>query len=66
MQNYIRSIIIIVDNRAQDMKETYNLVAIERGKIDELGDLINSTFSTEIKLNEEEIKRWKEQFNKEK
>lgn len=64
MQNYVRSIILIVDNRARDIKESYNLPAIERTDIEHLEKIINSSFRTDIHIHENEIKRWKKQFNK--
>ena len=63
MQNFVRSIILIVDNRARDMQETYNLPAIERNNIDnDLEKMINSNFKTEINIDETKIKEWKKQF----
>lgn len=64
--NYkVRTIIIIVDNRAKDIKDTYNIVALERNEIKtKLNDLINSKFKTSININEDNIKLWKEQFYK--
>lgn len=62
MRHKIRSVILIVDNRARDMKESYNLVAIERFKIEELDSVINSSFATDIRIDEDKIKRWKAQF----
>ena len=62
MQNKRRSIILIVDNRARDMKKTYNLVAVERDDIQQLNKIINTTIKTNIKINENYIKEWKEQF----
>lgn len=63
MQNYRRAIIIIVDNRARSMKRDYNLNCIERNEIDtKLEKYINDSFETDIKLNEENIERWKKQF----
>lgn len=62
MQNYVRTIIIIIDNRARDMKKTYNLNTIEREKISNLSELINSIFETKIKINEENINKFKQQF----
>ena len=62
MQNFVRSIILIIDNRARDIKETYNIVAIERNKILELESVINSKFETKINIDEEKIKEWKNQF----
>lgn len=62
MQHYRRTIIIVVDNRARDMKETYNLVTIERDEIEKIDELINSKFETKLNLNKEKITQWKEQF----
>lgn len=62
MQNKRRSIILIVDNRARDMKETYNLVAIERSDIDKLDSVINSSFKTDVKIDIDKIAKWKAQF----
>lgn len=62
MQHFCRSIIVIVDNRARDMKKNYNLNVIERTNIDELEQMINSNFKTNILINEKNIKIWKNQF----
>lgn len=62
MQHYKRTIILAIDNRTRDMQETYNLNAIERSDISKLESVINSKFNTEIHLNFEDIKQWKEQF----
>ena len=62
MQKGRRSIILIVDNRARSMKRDYNLNCIERDRIDELEQYINSDIKTDIKINEENINRWKDQF----
>ena len=62
MQNLVRSIIVIIDNRARDMKETYNLNTIERKNIKQLDKMINSEFETKIKINEENIREFKKQF----
>lgn len=63
MQNFVRSIIIIVDNRARDMKETYNIPAIERNEIKEkLQEMMISEYETKINIDEEKIKEWKKQF----
>lgn len=57
-----RAIIIIVDNRARDMKKTYNLVTIEREDINSLDKLINSAIETNVKINKKAIETWKAQF----
>lgn len=64
MQNYVRSIIIIVDNRARDMKETYNLPAVERKDIKEkLQEMITTDYETKINIEKNKIIEWKNQFN---
>lgn len=62
MQNKCRSIILVVDNRARDISANYNVNNIERSDIDKLDKIINNDIITDIKLDEEAIKRWKEQF----
>ncbi len=63
MRHNKRSIILAVDNRTRDMKETYNLNAIERNEIDKkLEDMINAKFETKIRINMENIEKWKSQF----
>lgn len=63
MQKGKRSIIIIVDNRARSMRETYNLNCIERNETEKkLKEYICSTIVTDVKIDENIIKKWKEQF----
>lgn len=63
--NYgIRTIVLIVDNRARDMKKDNNLNSIERKDIDKLEQLINCEIITDMNINERNIKLFKEQFNK--
>ena len=63
MQHGNRSIIISIDNRARHMKESYDLPIIERNNIqEELEPLINSTWNTELTINFQTIKTWKDQF----
>lgn len=62
MRHKVRSIILVVDNRARDMKRTYNLPAIERNDINKLERLINSLFVTDVKIDEKKIAKWKAQF----
>ena len=67
IQNYVRSIIIIVDNRARDIKKSNNIIAIERKEIsNSLETLLNSDFKTNILINEDAINIWKSQFRGEK
>ena len=63
MQHYKRTIIISVDERAMEMDKTHNLKCICRDKLNDLlEEQINSSWSTEIKINQKEINNWKEQF----
>lgn len=64
MQKGRRSIILSIDNRAREMGKDYNLNVIERNDIDKLEEYIYSEFKTEVKLNLENITKWKSQFNK--
>ena len=62
IQNYIRSIIVSIDNRAREMKENYNIPCVERGAATDLEKMIKGGWKTRININEESIKKWKEQF----
>ena len=60
-----RTIIIGVDNRATEISKDCNIVVVKRANIEtELEKLINSEFTTNIKLPLENIKIWKNQFIK--
>lgn len=63
MQLFRRSIILGVDNRARDMKDTYNLNYVDRLDYEGLKNMINSEFKTEINLNEEKIEEFLAQFS---
>ena len=58
-----RSIIIEVDNRATDMKNSINLNTVKREKIISLEEMINSKFATQLEINTDSILAWKAQFN---
>ena len=62
--NYkIRSIILAVDNRATEMGRDVNLPVIQRDAIsEELEKKINSDFDTEIRIKQENIDKFKAQF----
>lgn len=63
IRHAVRSIIITIDNRAEDMKKTYNLPIIQRNFIEEeLKNYINSEFETNIQVPADRIDTWKEQF----
>ena len=62
LQHCRRSLIIAIDHRARDMNESFNLPIIERSNLDMLETRINSSFATDIKINTENIRKWKDQF----
>ncbi|MCB7070217.1 polysaccharide pyruvyl transferase family protein [Caldibacillus sp. 210928-DFI.2.22] len=64
LQKKKRAIIIAIDNRAIEKQKDFNLKCISREEIEKLSDLINSSFTTEINIPIDNIKRWKSQFQK--
>ncbi len=64
MQHKKRTIILAIDNRVRDMNAAYDLHVVERDNIEELSDLINSSFETDVKLKQQNIDKWLSQFKK--
>lgn len=62
MQNFTRSIILMVDNRARDMRESFSIPTVERDNMGQLEEMIRSDWSTSINVNRDAIRFWKEQF----
>lgn len=62
LQNKVRSIIIAVDERAKGVKETNNIVCVNRNDTDKIEELINSDFETCIKIKNKEINLFLSQF----
>ena len=62
IQNKRRSIILGIDNRAEEKKKDLNLNVLSRSKISELENMINSDFETKINLNQHNIDSWRNQF----
>lgn len=62
MQKGRRSIILSIDNRAREMGSDYNLNVIERNNIENLDEYVKKEFKTDVKLNIENIEKWKSQF----
>ena len=62
MQNYVRSIILVIDNRADDMKNSYNIPAVARADTAAVERLIRSEWYTSVRIHEDRIRLWKEQF----
>lgn len=62
MQNYARSLILTVDNRARDMRESFTIPVVERTNLGKLEEMILSEWDTSINVHEDSIRFWKEQF----
>ena len=63
LQHKKRSIIIGIDNRAIELNKDFNLPVLDQKEMYKLEDMINSTFSTEIYLPIQNIKKFLSQFN---
>ncbi|MFD2728934.1 polysaccharide pyruvyl transferase family protein [Enterococcus camelliae] len=65
LQHGKRAIILAIDNRAREIKKNNNIPCIERDRTSlDLDELINGGWKTEIKIEVDEIERWKNQFIK--
>lgn len=62
MQHKKRAIILVVDNRASDIAQTYHINVMDRTDMNALGSAIDSEFATEVKINLSNILEWKSQF----
>lgn len=62
LQKQRRTIIIGVDNRAEEKKKDFNLPVISRNNIEKLDNIINSNIVTDININLENIEKFKNQF----
>lgn len=62
MRHKKRTIIIAIDERAQEIHKGNNLNCLMINELDKLDDMINSEFATRVRMPFEEIKRWKAQF----
>jgi len=63
LQNMRRSIVIGIDNRAEEKSKDFNLKVLPRNEVGSLAEVINSEFVTDIKLNVKNINVWKSQFH---
>lgn len=67
LNHQVRSIIVAVDNRAIEIGKDTNLLVVERDKIElELEKWINSSWKTDIHLQQENINVFKAQFKRDK
>ena len=62
LQKQRRTVIIGVDNRAEEKKKDFNLPVISRNNIEKLDNIINSNIVTDININLENIEKFKNQF----
>ena len=62
LQKSRRTIILAIDNRAAEKSKDFNLKVLPRNQIEKLERLLRSKFITEIYINEENINKWKSQF----
>ncbi|MNW13880.1 hypothetical protein D3C71_2119420 [compost metagenome] len=62
MRHKKRSIIIAIDERARGMGDSYNLNLIDRNKISNLENMINSEIVTDVRVNFDMVKMWLKQF----
>lgn len=62
MQNYVRSMILVVDNRAQEMKDSFTIPALGRTDYETLETMIQSEWETAVNIRQDNIQAWKDQF----
>ena len=62
LQFKVRTMIISIDNRAEEKNKNFNLPIVKRTEIDKLDSFIFKEFKTEINIPEDEINDWKLQF----
>ena len=63
MNERVRTIIISIDNRAEEMGKDFNLPIISRSSsVKDLVDRINEEQKTDVYINENKIQIWKQQF----
>ncbi len=62
MRHKRRSIIISIDERARGINESNNLITIDKINIVNLPKMIQSKLKTQVKMNIDNINKWKQQF----
>ena len=64
IRNLKRTIVISIDNRAKEISKSNNLTILERQNVkDELHQMIQSEFKTNISIDRKAIESWASQFN---
>ncbi len=64
LQKKRRTIIIAIDNRSEEKSKDFNLKVLNRRNLDQIENIINEDFITNININQENINIWKKQFIK--
>lgn len=62
LQKKKRTIIISIDNRAEEKEKDFNLVCVARYDFDKMNEMINGRWKTNIRIPLENISRWRSQF----
>lgn len=62
LQKKRRSLIIGIDNRAKEKEKDFNLNVLDRNNLNRLESLIHSDIETNLTIDFEAIKEWKNQF----
>ncbi|HEK0791921.1 TPA: polysaccharide pyruvyl transferase family protein [Proteus mirabilis] len=62
LQNFHRTFIIGIDNRANEKQKDFNLLVLKRKDINQLDDLINQNHEMKITIKNENINKFKSQF----
>ncbi|GAB7306466.1 MULTISPECIES: polysaccharide pyruvyl transferase family protein [Enterococcus] len=62
LQNERRTLILSVDNRAEEKKKDFNLPVVSRNSIGEIQNFIENKFITQITTPQKDILLWKNQF----
>lgn len=57
-----RTLILSVDNRAEEKRKDFNIPVVARGDLDSIKNWIESSFETDIHVPHENISIWKSQF----
>lgn len=62
LQKKARTIIISIDNRAEEKRRDFNLPVVGRSDISQIDGMINSEYKIQLRLPIESIEMWKSQF----
>ncbi len=62
LQKGRRTLIIGIDNRANELHKDFNIPVLHQNRIEELPQIIQSSYKTEIHLNTENIRKFLAQF----